>query len=85
MIITALLIISIMLPISGCGGEAEETTVTSVSPGSAKVGETLDVTITGTNLTGASAVSFGSGIIFRGEGFHCNDYRKKEKPKKEEG
>jgi TRAP transporter TAXI family solute receptor len=61
-IISVLLIISLIFPISGCAEEAKETTVTGVSPGSAKVGETLDVTITGTNLTDASAVSFGSGV-----------------------
>jgi branched-chain amino acid transport system substrate-binding protein len=44
------------------GGLPPPPTVTGTSPGSAKVGDTLDVTITGTNLTGASAVSFGSEI-----------------------
>lgn len=29
-------------------------------------------------------ISAGSGIIFRGEGFYCNDYGKREQPKKEE-
>ena len=37
-------------------------TVTSVAPGSGYQGQTLNVTITGTNFTGATAVSFGTGI-----------------------
>jgi len=37
-------------------------TITSVSPNQGNQGETLDVTITGTYFTGATAVSFGSGI-----------------------
>ena len=61
-ILSVLLIFALIIPTTGCGEEAKETTVTAVSPGSAKVGETLDVTITGTNLTDASSVSFGSGI-----------------------
>jgi ABC-type Fe3+ transport system substrate-binding protein len=50
--------------LSGCAGEeeVEEPTLTTVNPGSAKLGETLDVAITGTNLTEAVAVNFGSGI-----------------------
>jgi len=36
--------------------------VTEVSPSSCSQGETLDVTVTGRNLTGASEVSFGAGI-----------------------
>jgi hypothetical protein len=37
-------------------------TVSSVAPGSGNQGQTLDVSITGTNLNGATAVSFGAGI-----------------------
>jgi hypothetical protein len=37
-------------------------TITSVSPNQGNQGETLSVTITGTYFTGATAVSFGSGI-----------------------
>ena len=36
--------------------------ITSVEPGEEKQGETLNVTITGANLTDASAVQFGAGI-----------------------
>jgi len=42
--------------------EQQAPTITSVSPDEGNHGETLDVTITGTNFTGATAVSFGSGI-----------------------
>jgi hypothetical protein len=38
-------------------------TITTVNPASGEQGETLPVTITGTDLTGATAVSFGSGIV----------------------
>ena len=48
--------------LGGCGEEAKEPTVTVVNPGSGWVGETLSVTITGTYLDEASAVSFGAGI-----------------------
>jgi hypothetical protein len=50
--------------LSGCAGEEEPAapTITSVNPASARMGEALDVAITGTNLTDASAVNFGSGI-----------------------
>jgi ABC-type Fe3+ transport system substrate-binding protein len=48
--------------LSGCAEEEKVPTLTGVSPGSCKVGETISVTITGTDLTDASAVSFGSGI-----------------------
>jgi hypothetical protein len=41
---------------------APEPTVTLVDPDSGTQGETLEVTITGTNLTGASAVSFGDNV-----------------------
>jgi len=41
---------------------AEATTVASVSPNSGEQGATLEVTIGGTNFTGATAVSFGDGI-----------------------
>ena len=37
-------------------------TITSVNPNQGNQGETLDISISGTNLTGASAVSFGGGI-----------------------
>jgi len=36
--------------------------ITSINPDSADQGETLNVTITGSNLTGATHVSFGTGI-----------------------
>ena len=48
--------------LGGCGGEAKEPTVTAVNPASGRVGETLSVTITGTYLEDATAVSFGAGI-----------------------
>jgi hypothetical protein len=48
--------------LSGCAAGAKEPTVTGVNPSSAEVGETLDVAITGTDLSGTSAVSFGAGI-----------------------
>ncbi len=41
---------------------SEAPTVTSVDPISGDQGETLDVTITGTDLNGATEVSFGDGI-----------------------
>ncbi len=41
---------------------AAPPTVTSVTPDSGYQGQTLDVSITGTNFTGATAVSFGAGI-----------------------
>jgi titin len=42
--------------------EAPPPTITTVSPNSGIQGQSLNVTITGTYLTGATAVSFGSGI-----------------------
>jgi len=48
--------------LSGCVAGAKGPTVTGVNPSSAEVGGTLDVTITGTDFTDASAVSFGEGI-----------------------
>lgn len=41
---------------------ASAPTITSVIPNSGMWGETLAITITGTNFTGATSVSFGSGI-----------------------
>ncbi len=41
-------------------------TVTSVSPTTGSQGQTLSVTITGTNLTGATAVNFGAGVTVSG-------------------
>jgi len=49
----------------GGGGETTPTTpptVTSVIPSSGTQGQILDVTIAGTNFTGATSVSFGEGI-----------------------
>ena len=61
--VSMLLILSLVFSCVGCGdGEAKEPTVTGVSPSSGKVGETVNVTITGTNLEDASTVNFGSGI-----------------------
>ena len=66
---TFLLVLALVLALSGAGmlggcgeEEAKEPTVTAVNPGSGRVGETLSVTITGTYLEEASAVSFGAGI-----------------------
>jgi len=42
--------------------QAQVPAVTSVAPASGNRNQTLDVTITGTNLSGATTVSFGSGI-----------------------
>jgi hypothetical protein len=44
----------------GVGGELP--TITSIAPDHGKQDETLVVTVTGTNFTGATAVSFGAGI-----------------------
>jgi len=41
-------------------------TITSVNPDRADQGETLDVVVTGTYLTGATAVSFGGGTTVNG-------------------
>ena len=49
--------------LSGCAAGAKGLTVTGVNPSSAEVGETLDVTITGTNLADTSGVNFGEGIM----------------------
>ena len=65
---TFLLVLALVVGLSGvgmlggCGEEAKEPTVTAVNPGSGRPAETLDVTITGTYLDEASAVSFGAGI-----------------------
>jgi hypothetical protein len=48
--------------LSGCEAGAKGPTVTGVNPSSAEVGETLHVTIAGTDLSATSAVSFGEGI-----------------------
>ena len=65
-LLACLLVVSVLLlgcgGLLGCGEEAKAPTVTGVSPSSGKVGNTLSVTISGTDLTDASAVSFGSGI-----------------------
>jgi hypothetical protein len=47
---------------SGFAVNQASVSITSVSPNQGNQGETLDVTITGTYFTGATAVSFGSGI-----------------------
>jgi branched-chain amino acid transport system substrate-binding protein len=62
--ISTLLILSLILSFAGCAGEEEGdvATVTGINPTSGEIGETLAVTITGTNFTDASAVSFGAGI-----------------------
>jgi hypothetical protein len=41
-------------------------TVTAINPGQGNQGESLNVIVTGTNLTGATAVTFGAGIIVTG-------------------
>ena len=48
----------------GCAEEEKEVapTITSLNPNQGDQGETLDITITGTNFTGATGVSFGAGI-----------------------
>ena len=59
-LVSVLLILPLIF--AGCGEAEKEPTVTGVSPSSGKVGVTISVTITGTHLTDASAVSFGAGI-----------------------
>jgi len=53
---------SVTVPVTLHVGAPGLPTVTSVSPDSGEQGATLEVTIGGTNLTGATAVSFGEGI-----------------------
>ncbi len=53
---------SVTVPVALHVSALELPTVTSVSPDSGEQGATLEVTIGGTNLTGATAVSFGDGI-----------------------
>jgi len=53
---------SVTVPVTLQVVAPELPTVTSVSPDSGEQGATLDVTIGGTNLTGATAVTFGDGI-----------------------
>ncbi|GAI53247.1 unnamed protein product, partial [marine sediment metagenome] len=53
---------STTVPVTLQVSPAEPPTVTSVSPDSGEQGATLEVTIGGTNFTGATAVSFGTGI-----------------------
>jgi subtilisin family serine protease len=53
---------SVTVPVTLQVVAAELPTVTSVSPDSGEQGATLEVTIGGTNLTGAMAVGFGDGI-----------------------
>jgi len=53
---------STTVPVTLQVSPAEPPTVTSVSPNSGEQGATLEATIGGTNLTGATAVSFGDGI-----------------------
>jgi subtilisin family serine protease/glutamine cyclotransferase len=53
---------SVTVPVTLHVSATELPTVTSVSPDSGEQGETLSVNIDGTNLTGATAVSFGDGI-----------------------
>jgi len=47
---------------SGFIVEKNNPVITGVSPNEASQGATLDVTVSGTNFTGATAVSFGGGI-----------------------
>ena len=62
--VSVLLILSLIFSAVGCGEEEEtkEPTVAGAYPSSGEVGETISVNILGTNLTGASAVTFGAGI-----------------------
>jgi len=53
---------SVTVPVTLQVSPAELPTVTSVSPYSGEQGATLEVTVGGTNLTGATAVGFGDGI-----------------------
>jgi len=53
---------SVTVPVTLHVGAPELPTVTSVSPDSGEQGAMLEVTIGGTNLIGATAVSFGDGI-----------------------
>ena len=53
---------STTVPVTLQVSPAEAPTVASVSPNSGEQGATLEVTISGTNFTGATAVSFGDGI-----------------------
>jgi len=53
---------SVTVPVTLQVVAPELPTVTSVSPDSGEQGATLEVTIGGTNLTGATAVTFGDGI-----------------------
>jgi hypothetical protein len=53
---------SVTVPVTLQVGAPELPTVTSVSPDSGEQGATLEITIGGTNLVGATAVSFGDGI-----------------------
>jgi len=53
---------STTVPVTLQVSPAEAPTVASVSPNSGEQGATLEVTIGGTNFTGATAVSFGDGI-----------------------
>jgi len=53
---------SVTVPVTLQVVAPESPTVTSVSPDSGEQGETLAVNIDGTNLSGATAVSFGDGI-----------------------
>jgi ABC-type transport system substrate-binding protein len=46
-----------------CAKEEVLPTITSINPNQGQPGETLDVTITGTNFTGATSVSFGAGVL----------------------
>jgi clostripain len=53
---------SVTVPVTLHVGAADLPTVTSVNPDYGEQGETLSVNIDGTNLSGATAVSFGDGI-----------------------
>jgi hypothetical protein len=48
--------------LGGCAAVAQGPTITEANPSSAQAGKTLQVVIPGTDLTDASAVSFGEGV-----------------------
>ena len=63
-LIIIVLVVGIASPVAADTTPATtaKPTVTSVSPNQGSQGETLSVTVTGTNFTGAKGVSFGGGI-----------------------
>jgi hypothetical protein len=58
----------VTLASNGDGSQIDQPTVTAVAPASGWPGETLDVVVSGTDFTGATAVSFS------GTGITVNDY-----------